>query len=191
MDAASRVRGGEDIRNLFTAGGDGRMELSADLLIPRAGRDEFNQRAEASSTFVTYTVRLRLKQDDAQERIELEAENLTYIMKGEAARNLRFPHKPAWRESVVHADRKTPFVSTDSEARVVKLHQDRPRSNGTKKGGGRTWEFPLQNLPRTVLSSARNAQESPTSVLVRSALRHCRLLQLEPSALRRPDDLAS
>ena len=43
------------------------------------------------------------------------------------------------------------------------------------------------NLPRTVLS-ASNAAESPTALLARREMQSWRLLQLEPSALRQPDN---
>lgn len=42
------------------------------------------------------------------------------------------------------------------------------------------------NLPRTVLSTT-NAAESPTALLAKREMQSWRLLQLEPSALRRPD----
>ena len=43
------------------------------------------------------------------------------------------------------------------------------------------------SLPRTVLSAA-NATESPTALLARREMQSWRLLQLEPSSLRRPDE---
>jgi predicted ATPase len=46
------------------------------------------------------------------------------------------------------------------------------------------------NLPRTVLS-ATNAAESPTALMARREMRSWRLLQLEPSALRRPDEFSA
>ncbi|MHB2020061.1 MAG: AAA family ATPase, partial [Candidatus Xenobia bacterium] len=190
VEAASEVRGGGDPRNLFSHGRDGQMSLSADLLIPDSGIDDFNQPTHASSTFVTYEVALRLDSESSSSHaISLERESLKYITKGEAAHRLPFPHSKEWLESVVKAGRRTDFISTDVQHRVVKLHQDRPRANGSKQSsGGRTFQFPLGTLPRTVLSSANNAQESQTAVLVRRELRSFRLLQLEPAALRKPDD---
>jgi predicted ATPase len=192
LEAAMTVRGGRDIRRLFTANGDGKMTLSAEMLIPHQGMDNFGQRAEASSTFVKYTLELKYrspKDDLSGSDIELEGENLTYIQKGEAVREMRFPHSPKWRESVLHADRRAPYITTDHKLGIVKRHQDRRREEGEKKRGGATWEFPLTHLPRTVLSSAQNAKEAPTAVLVREEMRNWRLLQLEPSALRQPDDI--
>ena len=114
-----------------------------------------------------------------------EVPGSSYIQKGDASRRIGFPHGTRWRDSVVHSRRFTPFISTDTPAGLVKRHQD----SGGAKRGGRAWEFPLVGLPRTVLSSARNAQEAPTAVLARQAMLNTSLLQLEPSAMRRPDDI--
>ena len=46
------------------------------------------------------------------------------------------------------------------------------------------------NLPRTVLSIA-NAAESPTVLVARREMESWQMLQLEPSALRRPDEFVS
>jgi hypothetical protein len=50
--------------------------------------------------------------------------------------------------------------------------------------------FLAQKLPRTVLSVA-NATESSTALLARREMQSWRILQLEPSALRKPDDFMS
>jgi predicted ATPase len=192
LEASMTVRGGRDIQQLFTAHGNGKMYLSAEMLIPKEGTDNFGQRAEASTTFVKYSLALRYrppKSEFAGSDIELEREELTYIQKGKAFGELPFPHRPSWRESVLHADRRAPYITTDESLGIIRLHQDRRREEGKKKRGGATWEFPLEHLPRTVLSSAQNAKEAPTAVLVRQEMRSWRLLQLEPSALRQPDDL--
>jgi predicted ATPase len=191
VEAARAVRGGEDVRSLFTSPGDGLMTLAAELLIPMDGVDDFGQRAEASNTFVRYEVSLQLERQGPgrpRDEIRLVSEELSYITSGEARSRLGFEHQKVWRDSVIRAGRRASYLSTDLLKGVVKRHQDRPRTEGAPKGGGRTWEFPLATLPRTVLSSARNAQEGQTAVLVRQALRGARLLQLEPAALRRPDD---
>ena len=51
--------------------------------------------------------------------------------------------------------------------------------------------FSAANLPRTALSSARNAAETPTALLARREMQSWRLLQLEPSALRKSDEIAA
>jgi predicted ATPase len=192
IEAASLVRGGKDIDSLFSAQGDGQMTLSAEMLIPRVGIDDFGQRAEASTTFVRYTIALkrkRSKEPRLPEDIELIKEELTYITKEAAAHSFGFRHSSSWRRSVLHTDRRAPYITTDGTREIIKRHQDRRREEGVKKRGGASWEFPIANLPRSVLSSAQNAKESPTAVLLRQEMRRWRLLQLEPSALRSADDI--
>ena len=65
VQAAKGVRGGGNITELFTASSDGRMRLECDLLIPSSGQDEFGQRAQASHTFLTYVVELRLDSESS------------------------------------------------------------------------------------------------------------------------------
>ncbi|MEE8524479.1 MAG: AAA family ATPase, partial [Thermoanaerobaculia bacterium] len=68
VEAARNIRGGENLEGLFSAHSDHRMYLAAEMLIPREGEDEFQQRAEASATFVRYELELSL-QPDADSRI--------------------------------------------------------------------------------------------------------------------------
>jgi predicted ATPase len=63
------------------------------------------------------------------------------------------------------------------------LHQD-------GGGKGRAYERAAKTLPRTVLSSA-TAAESPTALCARREMQSWRLLQLEPAALRQPDEFAA
>jgi predicted ATPase len=84
----------------------------------------------------------------------------------------------------VKAGRRAPFfISTEGQgdARIIKLHQDGGSS-------GRPLPRPASNLPRTVLSAA-NAAESPTVLCARREMESWRILQLEPSALRKPDEI--
>lgn len=61
----------------------------------------------------------------------------------------------------------------------------------SKRGGGKAPSFTARLLPRSVLSSAQNAEEARTAVLLRKEMRSWRQLQLEPSSLRRADDFES
>lgn len=190
VEAARNIRGGESLGGLFSVHGDKRMYLAAEMLIPQTGEDEFQQRTEASATFVRYELELTLQPDPdsrIRQRIRLEREYLTYIKKGEARQRLSFPCASEWVHSVVQASRRsTPFISTKKGKDRVRLHWDRLGSSG-----GRPPEYSTSALPRTVLSSARHAHESRTAILVRQEMRHWRLLQLEPSAMRQPDDFES
>lgn len=59
-------------------------------------------------------------------------------------------------------------------------------NKGEDTGIGKTLSRRAANLPRTVLSTT-NATETPTALLARREMESWRLLQLEPSALRKPD----
>jgi predicted ATPase len=192
MTAALSVRtqeGGKstDLRSLFHRVGteyDSRMSFVADMIIPAEGTDDLEQKAQASITFVRYTLTLEYRQGGANPRslgsLELVEEKLEHINIGEGDKLLQFPHRPAWRKSILQGRRTSPFISTESEGseRIIKLHQD--------GGPGRTLSRQAATLPRTVLSTT-TAAENPTASLVRKEMRSWILLQLEPSALRRPD----
>ena len=195
VEAAKKTRGGGDIAGLFTSGGDDTMSFECDVLIPGSGYDDFRQPAEAGHTFLTYEIRLALARDERGiQRIELRREQLTYVTLGEAKKRLGFGATRAWHDSVVRkSPRRVAYIETDatgSGPARIRLSSDKMK-NGDKsqRGGGRPTDFLASSLPRTVLSAAQNADEARTAVLVRAEMRSWRVLQLEPSALREPDDL--
>jgi predicted ATPase len=194
VDAALRVRdeGGRtaDLRSLFhRVGSDYADEMSfvAEMIVPAAGQDDLGQTARASITFLRYSLSLAYRADDALRSLgslEITREELTHITQGEASKHLPFHHSAKnWRRSVIQGKRNAPyFISTEGEGlhRQIKLHQDGGSS-------GRPLSRSAVNLPRTILSAA-NAAESPTALLARREMQSWRLLQLEPSALRKPDE---
>jgi len=212
MDAALSVRdeGGRasDVRSIFHRVGDeydNEMSFEAEMIVPSEGLDDLGQRAIASTTFLRYTITLAYQKDDTFQslgKLELIKEELTYIKKGDAPKHLLFKYKPAWFTSAVTGAKFRPyFISTEGEGenRVIRLHHDaggaRHLTRSGKEGrrnrsGGRPSSRLAANLPRTVLS-ATNAAESPTALLARNEIRSWRLLQLEPSSLRKPDDFTS
>lgn len=197
VEAARESRGSEeDITRLFTAGGQTTMEFDCDLLIQPDGVDDFGQPARASYTYLQYRLRLGLAdghRGDTIPRIRLKYEDLSYIVKTGTKARLGFPHKKAWRDSVLtELKRRKPFISTENdpedERTTIRLHQDRMRDDSrSRRGGGQPTEFAAESIPRTVLSSAHNAAEFRTAVLVRKEMRAWRHLQLEPTALRETD----
>jgi predicted ATPase len=194
VEAARATRGGAEIVELFTVGGDGQMTFECDMLIASSGEDDFHQRAEASQTFVTYRLTLSLVQGErGLPRVQLDEESLEYIARGDARRQLGFPHKKEWRDSVVSTShRRAPFIVVEGEGdeRKIRLSSDKMRDESkSNRGGGRPTDFLARTLPRTVLSAAQNADEARTAVLVRAEMRSWRILQLEPSALRQTDEL--
>ncbi len=194
LNAALSVRseGGRtaDLRHLFHRVGDrfaDQMTFEAEMIVPPVGIDDLGQRAEASITFLRYSLTLGYKADSdlpTPGSLEILREELVHINVGDATKHLCFPHKAVWRRSVVKGRRIGEFISTQEKEgkRIVKLHQE-----GTS---GRPREYLAATLPRTVLSSA-NAIESPTTLLARREMQSWRLLQLEPSALREPDDFTA
>lgn len=194
LDAALSVRdeGGKaaDIRNLFHRVGEtyaDTMSFEAEMLIPRNALDDLGQKAEASITFLRYSLTLAYRQGEthlALGSLELRKEELVHINRSDARRHLPFDHHRQWRESVVQGRRAGgEFISTEVGAeRIVKLHQDGK--------GGRTLRRQAASLPRTVLSAA-NAAESPTVLVTRKEMQSWQLLQLEPSALRQPDEFTT
>ncbi len=189
VEAATGTRGGEDVTELFTAGSDGRMRFECDILVPSAGVDDFEQPAEASETFLTYTLELRLDRDpNGLPQVRLEHERLASVPPDKARNQLGFEHAKAWRDSVFcGSQRRAPFIDMEGEGdqRIVRLSADRGRDSESERGGS----FLARSTPRTILSAAQNADETRTAVLTRAEMRSWRTLQLEPFALRRPDEL--
>lgn len=197
VEAALAVRGDEngrrlsDIRSLFWQCGEQResvISFDAEMIVPATGQDDLGEKAEATTTFLQYSLVLAYRKHDSlasQGSIEIQKEQLTYIKKGDACERLGFNPKPSWRDSAVQGRRSgKDYISTEkgAEGQVIKLHQDGRQ--------GRALSRLARNLPRTVLS-ATNAAESPTALLARREMRSWRLLQLEPSALRRPDEFSA
>jgi predicted ATPase len=192
VEAARQTRGGGDLASLFTAGGDGCMRFECDVVVPGHGRDDFHQPADASHTFLTYVLELELLRAGA-ERIELKREELTYIPFGDARKQLGFKCSRDWLESAIRkSQRRASYIETmdvDGQRRI-RLSADKMRDEDkTKRGGGKPTDFLASALPRSVLSAASHAEEARTAVLVRTEMRSWRVLQLEPSALRLPDEL--
>lgn len=188
LEAAKEVRGGKtaDVRGLFHRVGesyDDVMSFEAEMIVPERGEDDLGQEAKASMTFLRYKLILSYRPDDGG--LEIQHEELVHINKGEANRNILFPHSAEWLNSAVLGKRSSSFISTvidGSGSVVIYLHQDRG-----EKGSGKPAPRRASLLPRTVVQAA-NAAENRTAVIARREMQSWRLLQLEPSALREPDD---
>mgnify|MGYP001570995605 CR=1 FL=1 len=195
LDAALCVRDeagrSGDVRSLFHRVGDeyaDTMSFEAEMIVPSVGTDDLGQHAAATITFLKYELALRFRRDNGARSLgglELVKERLSHVGKGEAHSYLKFPHKKrTWRDTAVTGrgtgHRTADFVSTEGEGgdRVIKMHQDGK--------SGRPHSYLASQLPRTVLSVA-NAAEGPTATLARREMQSWRILQLEPSSLRRPD----
>lgn len=196
LDAAKSVRDEEgrtsDIRSLFHRVGndyDNQMTFEVEMIVPLKGIDDLGQEAHASITTLRYAITLGYRADNGHKLggLELLREELTHINKGDASKHFLFPHSVnTWRNSAVTGRRSGgDFISTegDGKDRVIKLHQD-------GGGHGRPRSILAAALPRTVLSTA-NAAENPTALMARREMQSWRLLQLEPAALRKPDEISA
>ena len=204
IEAAMSVRGEggrvADVRHLFHRTGENyadTMSFEVEMIIPHQGIDDYGQMAEASITSLRYAVSLayrREQSDSSQGKLELIHEELERIKLGDASKHFLFPLTVStWRKSAVRGRRSAFFISTkgsDSD-RIIRMHQDSGGHKTEKWRGGAGPSFSAASLPRTVLSSATNAAESPTALLVRREMQSWRFLQLEPSALRPPDEFAA
>jgi predicted ATPase len=197
IEAALSVRDEEgktgDVRSLFHRVGDtyaNVMTFEAEMIVPSEGEDDLGQKAKASITFLRYSIQLAYRDDNSLRSLgglEILKEELVHINRGDATKHLLFPNKSTtWRKTAVIGERRVPyFISTEGENsnKIIKLHQDGGSS-------GRPLARSAINLPRTVLS-VTNAAESPTALMARREMQSWRLLQLEPSSLRQPDEFTA
>ena len=196
VDAAQSVRSEEgrtsDVRNLFHRIDDTdtmEMSLEAEMIIPEEGTDDLGQQAKATVTLLRYRVVLAYRVDDSLPSLgtlELIEERLDRLRLGDWGKHLKFAdQRKDWRDSVLKGKRAVPFISTRIQGgdRVIKVHQD-----GGK--GVRPQTILSKTLPRTVLSTI-NAAKSPTALLARREIQSWRLLQLESSSLREPDEFTT
>ncbi len=193
MEAAMSVRDETgktaDIKSLFYRHGDQtepQMSFHAEMIIPTKGIDDLGQPAKARSTFLQYSVVLSYKEQEDKTFgsvgvLQLLKEELLPITLEDAPKKLLFPHSYSkWRKHTVISRRfGIPFISTNDKSGDIELHQDGK--------GGKKSRRKATDLPRTILS-ATNAAESPTALLARREMQSWQLLQLEPSALRKPDE---
>ncbi len=183
IDAARSVRSDDkkytNIKDIFHRVGSAhentiRFELS--LLIPDQTEDDLGQPASASITSLQYNLTLKYNENDDENPISIDHEELVPIPLRDARKSIRFEASKIWKNDVISGRKTTPFISTQDG--IVKIHQD------TK--GGAAVSYQMNKMQRTLLSSA--TAEYPTAFMVRHELRSWRMLQLEPSALRKPDD---
>jgi predicted ATPase len=194
IQAALSVRDQEgktgDIRSLFHRVGSNyvnEMSFEAEMIVPAEGVDDLGQTAKASITFLRYSLKLAYREDDnllSLGSLELLKEELTHINLRDANKNLLFRPSTNWLKSALKGRRTSSFISTEEKEgqRVIKLHQDNRKGKPLSRLAG--------SLPRTVLSVA-NSAESPTALLARREMQSWQLLQLEPSALRQPDEFTA
>lgn len=192
VEAAHRVRDRSgsrrgDLRSLFTKTADLNLPnivLEADFIVSNEVTDDFGRKAKPSTTFLTYRIELKYVIDsEFNERIELVSERLTYLPRGSAKKRIGFKCSKEFFMSAFIGERRAPFITTEHNAdtSIINVSQD--------GNSGRPSQIPAQNSPRTVLGSA-NTDERPTVLAARREMQSWKLLQLEPSRLRSPDEFS-
>ena len=198
MQAASRARGTNgrisDFHSLFFRDAKGEflpMLFIAEMIVPSEVIDDFDRPAKPTATFLEYTLELRLSETHADQSpadpIYIEQEGLRAINSSEASKHLGFAQSPAWIRKHIFGpgNKRTPFISTEVSGNpnqpAIKLFSDQ-----TERGGP-PFLVPARKSPQTIVSGV-NSSSHPTALAARSELRSWRLLQLEPSALRRFDN---
>lgn len=198
LEAAALVRdesgNGGDIRSLFRTTGSDRqksIEFEVEMIAPPEALDDLNQKAKATTNFLRYKLRLVLVDEDGGSLgpVRIQREELEHIRKRDFPQHLRFPHSQEWRDNVISSGRRTvPYISTElNQDSRIKILINRHQDGGSK---GKPLPVDADTLPRTVLSRA-NASEAPTALCARREMESWRLLQLEPSSLRRPDPFSA
>lgn len=194
IEAAHRVRDRTgsrkgDLRSLFTKTIDSALpniSLEADFIVSNEVIDDFGRKAKPSTTYLTYKIELKYVVDgQSNERIELISEHLTYLPKSSAKKRIGFNCSKDFFNSALTGERRAPFITTDHDEKsgtsTISVSQD--------GNSGRPSQIPAQNSPRTVLGSA-NTDERPTILAARREMQGWKLLQLEPSKLRSPDEFS-
>ena len=189
-----RARTGDTgrVEDLFLRGGRNTFRLAAEMLVDREVRDDFARAGEATSTFLRYEIEVGRRTgrteraDPFVSDIELRSESLTHIRQGDAGRRLRFPHsKSGFRDRVVRNRRfaRTGYISTEpgDGGPEILIHQD-----GGARGPGQ--RAPARTAPKTIVGTT-NSIATPTILAARREMQKWRLLSLEPSAMRQPDQM--
>src|SRR2546425_456751 len=110
-----------DVRGLFHRVGNRSAEemcFEVEMIVPRTAVDDLGQEGKASTTFLRYTLQLRLRKSPSEpvssNPLEIVKEELVHIPKGDAPKHLLFPHDAKhWRNKVVTGRRSgIAFIST-------------------------------------------------------------------------------
>jgi predicted ATPase len=204
-EAARRVRDGQggnsDVRGLFhrTGGHWGKkMTFEVEMVVPTEAGDDLGQIARAVWTYLTYKLEIRLREggqsSNPQHPMEIVTEELgvakgeigfsTKSLDGSPAGGIRVGRKyfgdPSRRYSTSPVG---PFIITEriGDGANIKLRSGRrtPVNQATATS------------PHTSLLSQATAIGSPTAYCAQRELESWQLLQLDPGALRLPDEFNS
>lgn len=198
--ALSIVRGSggrsADIRSLFHRVGDEyakEMSFEAEMIIPSEGIDDLGQPVNATSTFLRYDLKLAYTGRDGpwpSEPFQILSEELIRIPGTGFLAESSFSHSADWSESAIRSD-------AHAEAPVFSIRQGQPvfvhLGPPPYSGPGESMSLDTRIFPRTVLSSPSIGPiaSDATVILARQEMSSWRVLHLDPSAMRTPDDVTA
>ncbi len=196
LEALLTVRGTNgriaEISKLFgqpSADGSATMEFVADMVVPRTVRDDFDREGAPAAAGLVYSLTLCYdpnREGGDKDPIFVSKEELKANNSSQALRWLAFRPNKSWLRDHIWGPGRRPstFVQTEpglgGSSPSIKLHGE-----GV---GGRPSSVPAWKTPQTVVCGV-NAVTHPTALAARNEMRAWRMMQLEPSALRRPDEL--
>lgn len=194
MDAAKKARGTSgrilDFNSLFFQGAKthgNTIEIIAEMLVPSKVMDDYEREGKPQASWLEYAITLKWvdKVKNSGEPIVIEKEELR-------AKNSK-QMRPAFQgvldlaaaEKFIFGPgkRTTPFIETiptDASGPTIKLF-------GEGGSSGRPSEVIAHKTPQTILCGVNSAVSHPTVLAARREMQSWRMLQLEPTALRRPD----
>ena len=179
-DAAAEVRSTNDggtspLDLVFRRDPDRKIELTADMVVPTEVVDYFSDSAVPSTTLLTYKVRLQYAPE--ADRLLVDYESLTHAKLGDYRKFIGFETSREFRMSVASGSRRGgPLISTIADR--IQLHGD---------GGSRGRPAPVGRSPLTVVGGTRTS-DYPTVLAAKREMESWRVLQLEPSSMRTPDN---
>lgn len=193
--AATHVRGSNgqlsDIKSLFSVDKKGNalpMEFVVEVIVPKEVEDDFDRAGVPTATYLEYSLTLHLAEgDDAtsgRDPIYIQTESLRAKRKKEAEKELGFTNSTEFIKKFIVDPKKrnSPFIDTleDNANKVIRLWGE---------GGqrGQPPGVPARKSPQTVLAGV-NAISHPTALALKREMQSWKLLQLEPTALRTPDE---
>ena len=195
IKAAGKARGTNgrisDFSNLFFQGGTQNtdvIEFIAEMIVPGKITDDFDREGQPRATLLEYSLTLKLLRtgDSLREPIVIEKEELR--AKSASAMRKVFDEilTPEQAEKFIFGpgSRNTPFIET------VDIASDEPKIKlwgDGKQNSGRTPSFAARKTPQTILSGV-NSTTHPTVLAARREMQSWKLLQLEPTALRKHDN---
>ncbi|HLP87268.1 MAG TPA: AAA family ATPase [Nostocaceae cyanobacterium] len=209
-----------DIRSIFHRVGDeyvDEMSFEAEMIIPKEGIDDLGQKVEANNTFLRYSLTLAYRSDPDSltlGKLEIIKEELFNIKFSKNQNTFLFNHKTNWRRSAIKQSRKVFNLITTKELRKqpqrIKPHEEElfiieplnlpytilseklnNQPQRIKQHKEKLFIIEPLNPPRTILSALFYAGLNPTVTLARKEMQSWHLLQLEPSAMRKPDEFIS